>query len=133
MLLVSCSTSTANSRLGFGLPFNELPVENLLRLGIHSNISGFASVIAVACSKTSFGLTLLRLTDGWMKWYIIGILTLLNVTHYSSSVFFWTSCNPPAKTWNPTIPGECWPISVTVNTSMFFGCQSPLPSFSVYN
>ncbi|KAK3298691.1 putative integral membrane protein [Chaetomium fimeti] len=131
MLLVSCSTSTANSRLGFGLHFDELPVENLTRLGIHSTISGFASVIAVACSKTSFGLTLLRLTDGWIKWYIIGLLVLLNVTHYSSSVFFWVSCNPPAKTWDMTIPGECWPISVTVNTSMFFGSCSALCDFSL--
>ncbi|KAH6854779.1 hypothetical protein B0I37DRAFT_39548 [Chaetomium sp. MPI-CAGE-AT-0009] len=131
MILVSCSASTANTRLGFGLPFHEVPIENLTSLGIYSTISGFTSVIAVACSKTSFGLTLLRLTDGWMKWYIIGLLVLLNVTHYTSSVFFWVSCNPPAKTWDRTIPGECWPISVTVNTSMFFGSCSALCDFSL--
>jgi hypothetical protein len=106
-----------------------VPFENLVPFGLQSNISGFASIIAVACSKTSFGLTLLRLTDGWMKWLIIGLLVLLNITQYLSAIFFWVSCNPPAKTWNPLLPGECWPISVTVNTGLFVGCRANLCPF----
>jgi hypothetical protein len=98
-----------------------VPLENLVTFGIQSTISGFTSIIAVACSKTSFALTLLRLTDGWMKWFIIGLLVLLNVTHAISAIFFWMSCNPPAKTWDVMLPGECWPTSVTVNYSLFVG------------
>jgi hypothetical protein len=126
LLLVSASTTTANTRLGFGLHTEQVPLENLIQFGVQSNISGFASVIAVACSKTSFAITLLRLTDGWMRWFVIGLMVLLNVTHYISAVFFWVSCNPPAKTYNPLLPGECWPISVTVNFSFFVGCKRRL-------
>jgi len=121
LLLASGSNTTANVRLGFGLHIFEVPFENMVPFGIQSNISGFTSIIAVACSKTSFAITLLRLSDGWVKWFIIGLLFLLNVTHYLSAVFFWVSCNPPAKTWNPMLPGECWPITVTVNYNFFVG------------
>lgn len=122
-LLVSCSTTTANVRLGFGLHFDQVPFENLIPFGIQSTISGSSSVVSVACSKTSFAITLLRLTDGypWMKWVIWGLLVLLNVTHYTSALFFWVSCDPPAKTWDIFLPGECWPAHVTVNYSLFVG------------
>ncbi|KAK4236865.1 hypothetical protein C8A03DRAFT_45195 [Achaetomium macrosporum] len=130
-LLVSCTTSTANSRLGFGLYHSQLPLENLVTLGINSLISGTTSVIAVACSKTSFGVTLLRLTDGWMKRFVIALLVLLNITHYFSAVAFWVSCNPPAKTWNSLLPGECWPASVTVNSSLFVGACSAFCDFAL--
>ncbi|KAL2268831.1 hypothetical protein VTJ83DRAFT_3677 [Remersonia thermophila] len=131
LLVVSCSTTTANARLGFGLHTYEVPFENLVPFGIQSNISGFTSILAVACSKTSFGITLLRLSDGWMKWFIIVLLVLLNLTHYTSSVFFWVSCNPPAKTWNPLLEGECWPTSVTVNYSLFVGACSAFCDFAL--
>lgn len=128
MLLVSCSTSTENARLGFGLHDHQVPLENLLTFGILSNISGFTSVIAVACSKTSFAMTLLRLTDGWMKWFIIVITVVHNLGQSMSAIFFWVSCNPPAKTWNPLLPGECWPTAVTIDYSLFVGGgKRPLP------
>ncbi len=121
LLVVSGAASTSNACLGFGLRFYEVPLENLLPFGILSNISGFTSVLAVALSKTSFALTLLRLTDGWMKWFIIALIVLLNTTHLVSVATFWLSCNPPAKTYNYMLPGECWPTSVTVNYSFFVG------------
>ena len=93
----------------------------MLPFGIQSTTSGFMSVLAVACSKTSFAITLLRLTDGWTKWFILVLIVILNVSQGISAVFFWVSCNPPAKTWNYVLPGECWPASVTVNYSMFVG------------
>ncbi|KAK4119348.1 hypothetical protein N657DRAFT_659100 [Parathielavia appendiculata] len=131
LLLVSCSATTANTRLGFGLHFFEVPLENLITFGIQSTVSGFTSIIAVACSKTSFAITLLRLADGWIRWFIIGLLVLLNVTHYISAVFFWVSCNPPAKTWDVMLPGDCWPASVTVNYSLFVGACSAFCDFAL--
>ncbi|KAL2137766.1 hypothetical protein VTI28DRAFT_8323 [Corynascus sepedonium] len=131
LLLLSASATTTNVRLGFGRPIREVPFENLVLFGIQSNISGFASVLAVLFSKASFALTLLRLADGWMKWFIIGLLVLLNITHYFGALMFWVSCNPPAKTWNPTIPGECWPSSVSISASLFVGACSAFCDFAL--
>lgn len=94
---------------------------NLVTFGLQSNTSGFMSVLSVVWSKTSFAITLLRLTDGWMKGFIIVLVIILNITQYLSAIFFWVSCTPPAKTWNPLLPGDCWPTSVTVNYSLFVG------------
>ncbi|KAK3996370.1 hypothetical protein QBC44DRAFT_147192 [Cladorrhinum sp. PSN332] len=131
-LLLSCCTTSINVRHGFGLHDAEIPYENMSVFGIISNISGFSSVLSVACSKTSFALTLLRLvTDRWMRWFIYGILVVLNVTHYISAIFFWVSCDPPAKTWNPTLEGNCWPVAVTVNFSIFVGSCSAFSDFAL--
>ena len=124
LLLLSCCATSVNVRHGFGLHQEQVPFDNLSVFGIISNISGFSSILSVAFSKTSFALTLLRLvTDRWMRWFIYGLVFVLNVTHYLSAIFFWVSCDPPAKTWNPTLDGECWPVSVTVNYSIFVGCR----------
>ncbi|KAK3363249.1 hypothetical protein B0T25DRAFT_33881 [Lasiosphaeria hispida] len=108
MLLISCIATTNNVGLGFGMHFVDVPVENLIPMGLVANISGFTSVLGVALSKTSFAITLLRLTDGWLKWFVWFIIITLNATQHASAVFFWVSCDPPAKTWNPTLEGTCW-------------------------
>ncbi|KAK4192564.1 hypothetical protein QBC35DRAFT_227561 [Podospora australis] len=132
MLLLSCSTTSTNVRFGFGLHENQIPVDNWEFFGIISNISGFASVISVACSKTSFAITLLRLvTDRWMRWFIYGLLALLNITHYLSAIFFWVSCDPPEKTYHPQIDGHCWPVRVTINFSIFVGVCSAFCDFAL--
>ncbi|KAK4178258.1 hypothetical protein QBC36DRAFT_108844 [Triangularia setosa] len=131
LLLLSCCTTSTNVLLGFGLRFPQIPPENFDVFWIISNISGFSSVLSVACSKTSFAITLLRLTgqNNWMRWFIYGLLALLNITHYLSAIFFWVSCNPPAKTYHPDIPGECWPVKFTVNFSIFVGSCSAFCDF----
>ncbi|KAK4459908.1 hypothetical protein QBC42DRAFT_112104 [Cladorrhinum samala] len=130
LLLLSCCATSVNVRHGFGLHQEQVPFDNLSVFGIISNISGFSSILSVAFSKTSFALTLLRLvTDRWMRWFIYGLVFVLNVTHYLSAIFFWVSCDPPAKTWNPTLDGECWPVSVTVNYSIFVGSYSAFSDF----
>lgn len=133
LLALSASSTTANVRRGFGQHIFEIPLENLVDItfGVLSNISGFASILAVACSKTSFAITLLRLSDGWMKWFIWSLLILLNTSHYLSALFFWVSCNPPAKTYNRTLPGTCWPDYVSRNYSFFVGACSAFSDFAL--
>ncbi|KAK4220747.1 hypothetical protein QBC38DRAFT_166815 [Podospora fimiseda] len=129
-LLLSCCTTSINVRHGFGLHDADVPPENLGVFGIISNISGFASVLSVTLSKTSFALTLLRLvTDRWMKWLIYGLVALISVTHYISAIFFWVSCNPPAKTYKWDLPGECWPATFTISFSIFVGSCSAFSDF----
>jgi hypothetical protein len=121
MLLLSGASTTSSVRLGFGWHIWEVPVENMITMGILSNISGFTSVLALAFSKTAFAITLLRLTDGPMKWLVWGIIITLNVAILPSSLVFWIRCNPPAKTWDPSVPGTCWPAEPTLVYSIFAG------------
>ena len=127
MFITSGIATTINVTLGFGMHFFEVPIQNLLDMGILSNVSGFTSILAVSLSKTSFAITLLRLTNGWMKWLVWVLLIVLNLTQYSSAIIFWVKCNPPAKTWNPTLLGTCWPADALNIYSEFVGGKPPTP------
>ena len=75
-------------------------------------------------SKLSFAVTLLRLTDGWLKklvWFIIITLTLGLV---SSSLMFWIRCDPPEATWNPHIKvKKCWNSNSFLSYSIAGGSE----------
>ncbi|KAK0733788.1 hypothetical protein B0T26DRAFT_685727 [Lasiosphaeria miniovina] len=125
-LAASCAASSANTRLGFGLHIYDVPLSNLITIGIVSNVSGFTSVLSIDLSKTSFGITLFRLTDGWLRWLILAIIIVLNITQLTSVLFFWASCDPPAKIWNPQLPGTCWPPKLSVVIGNVAGALSAL-------
>ncbi len=122
LLLGSAISTTLNGPLGFGHHVQEVPLENVAQLGILSNISGTLSIFAVALSKTSFAITLLRISTGfWMRALIWFVIISLNITMDLSGIFFWVSCDPPGKTWNPMVEGTCWPMSVSVTYGIVVG------------
>ncbi|KXH29876.1 hypothetical protein CNYM01_02927 [Colletotrichum nymphaeae SA-01] len=96
---------------------------------LYANLSGSFSIIAAAWSKTSFALTLLRITressERWMKllvWFIIiSINTFLGV----NVLFTWIQCWPVEKTWRTaSTPGTCWPKSIMMNYNVFTASYS---------
>src|SRR3569833_1268598 len=78
--------------------FLQVPPQDLETLGILSLVSGFFSILACGTGMTSFALTLLRLSDGWLKITIWVIFVSMNILMPMSALFLWVSCNPPAKT-----------------------------------
>ncbi|KAH8891803.1 hypothetical protein GQ53DRAFT_746288 [Thozetella sp. PMI_491] len=130
LLLATAIVNTYNGTLGFGHHVGEIPVENLSVLGIVSNVSGTTSILATAASKTSFALTLLRISnDNWMKVMIWLIIISINITMNLSGLFFWVSCDPPEKAWNPQLEGTCWDTKVTVIYGIVVGAYSALCDF----
>ncbi|KAH6651404.1 hypothetical protein F5144DRAFT_478449 [Chaetomium tenue] len=81
--------------LGYGLHIWDFDVlEKMPRLLAPINAAGTLSVTAAIWSKTSFGITLLPLTDGWAKratWFII---ITMNVAMGLSALFPWVNCTP---------------------------------------
>jgi hypothetical protein len=63
--------------------------------------------IAIALSKISFGLTLLRLTDGWVRLYVYFAISTLAIFAIPATIIPWVQCKPLAKTFVDFIPGEC--------------------------
>lgn len=106
---MSTSVVTATVLLGYGLHTKDVPVQNWQYLGILGAITGTTSVLHALFSKVSFAVTLLRLTDGWMKRFIWFIIITLSVGQVSSSFMFWLRCIPAEATWNPHIKAKkCW-------------------------
>jgi len=84
------------------------------------------TITAIAWTKTAFAITLLRLTEGWVKrllWFIVGTV---NVSLAMSAMLFWIQCTEPlAKSWTPSIrEGKCWLDFKTIEQyNIFSGCK----------
>jgi len=89
------------------------------------NLSGTFSLTSAIWSKTSFALTLLRLTRGWLKVVVWFIIISMNLFMGLSALFIWVQCTPIEKSWNPFIAGTCWPPAVLVHYNLFSAGMSP--------
>jgi hypothetical protein len=122
-------------RLGYGYHIWDIPPELILSvpdLLKVINLAGTFSLTAAIWSKTSFALTMLRLTQGWMKVLVWFIIISMNIAMGLSALFIWVQCSPIEKSWNPFMDGgTCWPPYVLVHYNIFSAgiWSSPSPVF----
>jgi len=105
--------------MGFGKRTSDIPVENLVTIALGSSIAASISCFASTLSKISFGVTLLRLTTGYVRAFVWFCIITLFLIMIPSSMSTWISCRPAAKAWNNSIEGTCWDPSRTVNYGIF--------------
>lgn len=65
------------------------------------------SIFAINLSKISFAVTLLHLTEGWLKRYCWFAIVTLSVFAVPIAVLPWVQCRPLVKTFVDIYPGEC--------------------------
>lgn len=63
--------------------------------------------VAIALSKISFGITLLRLTNGWTRLVVCFAISTLAIFAIPATIIPWVQCKPLAKTFVDFIPGTC--------------------------
>ncbi|ETS75030.1 hypothetical protein PFICI_13514 [Pestalotiopsis fici W106-1] len=110
--------------LGFGKHSVEVPEENLYTLVKLVSVTSVLTLVAAAFSKTSFALTLLRLTDGWLKKAVWAIIITLNLTLLVNAILPFLRCIPSEAAWNPMVPGTCFDILITIRFSIFGAAYS---------
>ena len=104
------------------MPF--VPFQNLPTLGLIFNFNATFSICSAVWSKTSFAITLLRLTKEKWRQFVWFTIISMNITMGLSALFVWIHCLPLEKTWNPTVNGTCWSKSGKVNYDIFSGVFS---------
>jgi hypothetical protein len=82
-------------------------------------------------SKISFGITLLRLTSGWLRWFVWFCIVTLFLVMIPSATLSWLQCTPVEKAWNPIIEGKCWPAYITINYGIFNAGWCTLADFAL--
>jgi hypothetical protein len=97
----------------------DFPIEKISQLVPVTAAAGTFSICAAIWSKTSFALTLLRLTEGWMRWVLWFVIISMNVAMGFSAIIFFIQCQPIRKSWDPFSEGTCWPSYVLVNYDIF--------------
>lgn len=87
---------TVNVSLGEGKHIYNVDEAVLPTLEINGNVSGTLSILAATLSKTSFGITLLRLTitNRYTKWFIWFLLVTMNIALGMSAIFIWIQTSP---------------------------------------
>lgn len=83
------------------------------------NAAGSMTLTAATWSKTSFALTLLRLTEGKLKWLLWFIIVSMNIFMGLSALFNWIQCTPIEATWDVTVVGECWRKDIVPKYNIF--------------
>lgn len=130
-ILVSSALLTEGTRYGIGMHFQDIDVENLPTTGWISIAAGFCTMLGATWSKTSFGITLLRLTSSrWMRWLVWFIIISVNIVLGCQGLVQWIQCWPVPKRWIDGMPGSCWPATIVQNY-MTFAAGTCLPSYLI--
>jgi hypothetical protein len=119
LLLVEAIVTQVGQLMGFGKRTMDIPVDRLATIALGSSVVASISCFASTLSKISFGVTLLRLTQGMTRWFVWFCIVTLGLIMLPSALNTWVQCTPIQKSWNPLIEGTCWPASVLINYGIF--------------
>lgn len=85
-----------------------------------SNTSGFFAILAAMWSKTSFAITVLRISQGQTRYLIWFIIVSINAVLGFAALSTYIQCTPTEKLWMPFMKeGSCWPKQVIINYNIF--------------
>ncbi|KAI3539386.1 hypothetical protein CABS01_07633 [Colletotrichum abscissum] len=124
-LLVSTSLTTELMRLGFGksLDFSA----HIFTL---SSVNVVMNKVALALSKTSFAVTMLRIASGKLKVFIWFLIISMNAVLATSAVVAWkAACDRPSDSYEAVLPGSCWRVEDSVIMHMVSNAYSALVDF----
>ncbi|KAK0625052.1 hypothetical protein B0T17DRAFT_577729 [Bombardia bombarda] len=116
----------ASVRYGFGMHYRKIDPANVPTIGLLSNLSGSAAILAAVWSKTSFAMTLLRITKGWTKTAVWLIIVTMNLAMSTNVITTWLQCSPVSKGWDVSVSGSCWDPKVNTYIAVFAGAYSGL-------
>jgi len=120
-LTVETALLSAMIGLGFGLHIWDFNPANGPQLLMYINVAGTLSPTAAIWSKTSFAVTLLRVTERKTKAFVWFLIVSGNIFMGLSPLFLWVQCRPLEKAWNPFVPGQCWAPDVLMKYNIFSG------------
>ena len=118
--------------LGAGKYLADVDPANLPKIGLLSNVAATFSMFAAVLSKTSFAVTLLRITTSYTKMFVWFIIFITNIAMGLAALFTWVKCTPVRKTWDPSTPGTCLDTNAMTVYSVFAaGKNGPFSAVSL--
>jgi hypothetical protein len=126
MFLCAAGLSQRVIAHGFGkYPCDIDPPSNLSLIAFEGGGLGATfMILAVVWSKTSFGITVLRLTRDGLRVFVAAVVVGMNVAMLLQAVFVWAKCAPVEKNWRPWVAGRCWELEVSNGYGLFAGVLS---------
>ncbi|KAK8073010.1 hypothetical protein PG996_006358 [Apiospora saccharicola] len=120
MIFVGVAILTYAVRLGFGQHITEIPTNTAVNVQFLVYLGAVFSLLGVAWSKTSFALTLVRITEGPLRTAIWVVITSINMALVANAILPFLRCSPVEKNWDLLIlEGECWDADLLLGFTMF--------------
>jgi hypothetical protein len=119
LLLGEAVLTQVGQTLGFGKHLKDIPPENLPVIAVGISAASSISCFASTFSKMSFGVTLLRLTKGRLRWFVWFCIVTLFLVMIPSALGTWIQCRPMAKVWNNALEGTCLDAYALINYGIF--------------
>ncbi|KAF4556758.1 Hypothetical protein D9617_1g086390 [Elsinoe fawcettii] len=131
--LTNTALTMTQTQLGLGLPIALRPKQNLAEYTIHN----FANRPVYVCATTFFKLSL---CSSYMRmisstnfrqyriavWAGTGITCSYGIAYLFAIIF---ACKPVARSWDPTIPGVCFPVAPFYYGTSIINCCIDLMLF----
>lgn len=126
MLVAFSATTTSGLNFGLGMHFDSLMADHHLHPSIKQElklqlivvIATVFSVMGAAWSKTSFAITLLRITKGTIHYVIWYIIISMNIVLTFNAILQFLWCQPAAAAWSAGQGGTCWSKDVIIYYSI---------------
>ena len=108
--------------MGVGNPYPPSDPAMVTGIQVNTVVMNILIGLATALSKSSFGITLMRITRGRTKEAIVTLTILLNFFVFLNIIFSFLKCSPKSLSW---IKGDgCWSNEIYVSISIFVGGKS---------
>lgn len=118
-MLVQSTITHVGQRLGFGKHIEDIKPQNIPIIALYISIGASISCFHSTGSKIAFGVTLLRLIKGPLRWFVWFSIVTLFLVMLPSALLTWIMCTPPQKAWNPAVEGRCWSPAISTNYGIF--------------
>lgn len=108
---------------GIGKHFNDIKDQAQLATGIkYMYICETFGLLSVPMSKSSFCVTLLRLTIiPWQRKLLWFIMITINLAFWAGAILTLVQCEPKEKLWNFALEGQCWDNRIVIYFCIFVG------------
>lgn len=118
--------ATRSVNWGFGKHVYYLSREQISQAMKYQYMAQPFAYMALVFGRVSFAVSLLMImaTNQLRRWILYGLIIgqfLINIIFVCLGL---GQCSPPAKYWNPNIPGSCMSPSVIVAAGYVQGCKS---------
>jgi len=130
-LLVDVCITNYLISLGYGKHVWDFPPENFPKFSLPVAVRAVFSLTSLAWSKTAFGVTLLRLTNGWMKGVVWFVIITVNISLGVSALLFFVQCTPLAAAWDMTVKGVCMDNKILFHYNVFSGAYGAAMDFAL--
>ena len=116
-LVISTSLQSVGVSHGLGKHYIDITPSSINDVSFFSITAGFASILAASWSKTSFAISLLRISGKGARKFIWFVIVSVNLVFALGGTLQLVQCWPVSKQWTLGMEGKC--LDHTVVQSLF--------------